>query len=279
MAFTLRITFSGMCLFVPEPVGGGSTGRMHVLMPAMSAHHNHHHGSEHRHVAALSYDAGALVQGGPKLGVPALAGLGGHALTLGVGDTASLALCGHIPDLREVTQRPVDPDHLGADTGKKLTSRVTLSSGRITRVAPGVCWEWRPGEFRPIAHRVEWEIPDVQGDRLTLEATPLDGGGTPRLLGTLFPTDGRLDLVMYHETAPNLPPDPLPEEHQPVLMPGEHPPHFAAFYGLFGDPVPILLPRYWGKLADCPAVANPCVALPPDMGATAYLCIVAGVGI
>lgn len=278
MAFTLRITFSGMCLFVPEAAGGGSTGRMHVLMPTMSGHH-HHHGAADRHVAALGYDAGSLVPGGPRLGVAALAGMSGHEITLGTGDTASLALCGHIPDLREITLRPVDPDHLGADNRKKLMSRVTLAAGQITRVAPGVCWEWRPGEFRPIAHRVEWEIPNVAGDSLTLTATPLGGGGAVKPLGTLFPTDGLLSLDMYHDTAPNLPPDPLPEDHQPGLMPGEHAPHFAAFYELFGGAVPMLLPRYRGKLADCPPVANPCAALPPSMGGTAYACVVAGVGI
>lgn len=276
MAFTLRITFSGMCLFVPESLNGGTAGRMHVLLPAMFGHCT---AGPDRHVAALSYDAGALVQGGPMLGVDTLASLTGHALSLGSGDTASLVLCGHLPDLKEITGRPVDPDHLGPDTRKKLTSRVTLGAGRITRVAPGVCWEWRPGEFRPIAHRVEWEIPEVPGDHLQLLATPLGGGGPGKPLGTLYPSNGLVNLVVHHDTVENLPPDPLPAEHQPTLIPGEHARHFSAFYSLFGGPVPTLLPRYWGKLADCPPVANPCELLPPDMGGTAYACILGGVGI
>jgi hypothetical protein len=276
MAFTLRITFSGLCLFVPEAANGSPTGRMHVLLPGMFGHH---HGGAHRHVAALGYDTGSLVQGGPALGVTALARLTGHALTFGGGDTAALELCGHIPDLKEITGRPVDPDHLGADVGKKLTSRVTMAAGGITRVAPGVCWEWKPGEFRPIAHRVEWEIPEMEGDRLSVVATPLDGGGPSKALGTLFPTNGRLDLDVYHETAENLPPDPLPAAHQPGLMLGEHPPHFAAFYGLFGAPVPMVIPRYWGKLADCPPITNGCAELPPDMGLTAFACLVGGVSL
>jgi hypothetical protein len=276
MAFTLRITFSGLCLFVPEAPNGGTTGRMHVLMPGMFGHH---HAGADRHVAVLGYDAGALVQGGPALAVPAMARLTGYALSFGGGDTASLQLCGHIPDLKEITGKSVDPDHLAGDTRKKLVSRVTLGAGSITRVAPGVCWEWRPGEFRPIAHRVEWEIPDMEGDRLTIVGTPLGGGGASKPLGTLFPTNGLLSLDVFHETVENLPPDPLPAEHQPTLMTGEHPPHFAAFYELFGGPVPMLIPRYAGKLADCPPVANPCQALPPDMGLTAYLCLVGGVGL
>lgn len=273
MTFTLRITFSGLCLFVPEAVGGAATGRMHVLMPGMFGHH--HHGTD-RHIAALSYDAGSLVQGGPVLGVPSLATLSGLALEFGSGDTAELGLCGHIPDLREITGRGVDPDQLGPDTRGKLASRVTLRAGRITGVAPGVCWEWRPGEFRPIAHKVEWEIPRVKGDRLAVMATRLGGGGAPKSLGTLFPTGGRLNLEVYHDTTENLPPEPVPIAQQAIPAPGEHPRHFSAFYDVFGDSVPTLLPRYRGN--DCPPVANPCGTLEEEMGGTPYTCLVAGVG-
>jgi hypothetical protein len=277
MAFTLRITFSGLCLFVPEPAAqGGSTGRMHVLMPGMHGHH--HHGAADRHVPVLAYDTGYLVQGGTTTGVVALAKLTGHELVPVPGQAAELALCGHIVNLKEITNRPVDPDHLGADTKNKLVSRVTLGAGRITRVSPGVCWEWRPGEFRPIAHRVEWEIPDIEGDRLILAAEPIRGGSGQRPLGTLFPVDGRVNLEVYHETADDLPPDPLPLHHTSPPMPGEPPKHFAAYYGLFGGPVPIQLPRYWGSLDDCPVLPNPCDEIPPDMGGRPYTCLVAGVG-
>jgi hypothetical protein len=211
------------------------------------------------------------------MGVTALAKLTGHHLTLAAGDQAELKLCSEIVDLRDITGRGVDPDHLGADTRRKLVSRVTLGAGRITRVAPGVCWEWRPGEFRPIAHRVEWEIEGVEGDSLSLVSEPIRGGGAQKPLGTLYPVDGRVSLEVLHETPQDLPPDPMPLEHQTPPMPGDHPMHFSAFYGVFGGPVPIVLPRYWGPLADCPPHADPCAALPPDMGATPFTCLVAGV--
>ncbi|HEX2202607.1 MAG TPA: hypothetical protein VHG91_04900 [Longimicrobium sp.] len=274
MAFTLRITFSGLCLFVPEPVGGG-TGRMHVLMPGMFGHH---HGPEDRHVPVVVYDAGALVQGGPSLGVPALAKLTGYTLTLGQGDTAGMSLCSQIVDLAEITGRSVDPDHLGPDSKRKLTARVTLRAGAITRVAPGVCWEMRPGEFRPIAHRVEWEIPDFPGDSLALVGQPLSGGGAAREMGTLYPRNGLLSIEVLHETPQELPPEPLPLEHHPLPTPGEHPKHFSAFYTLFGEPVPIVLPRFWGTLEDAPAMTGGCPEIPPDAGAYAYTCLVAGAG-
>jgi hypothetical protein len=274
MAFTLRITFSGLCLFVPEPVASG-TGRMHVLMPSMSGHH---HDPEHRHVPVAVFDASYLVQGGSMLGVPVLASLTGHTLALGAGDTAGLSLCSQIVDLRQITGRPVDPDHLGADTKNKLTARVTLGAGAITRVAPGVCWEMAPGEFRPLAHRVEWEIPDFPGDSLTLTAQPLGGGGSPRVLGTLYPRDGRVNMEILHETPQDLPPEPRSADQHPTPMQGDAAEHFAAFYGVFGGPVPNVTPRYWGRLEECPPTTGGCPVLPPDMGRLAYACLVAGVG-
>jgi len=272
MAFTLRITFSGLCLFVPEPANGGGTGRMHVLMPSMSGEHD----AADRHVAALAYDTGYLVQGGAPTGITALVSLSGQEFTPVVGAAANLSLCGHIVDLREITQRGVDPDHLGADSQNKLMARATLGAGRITRVAPGVCWEWRPGEIRRIAHKVQWEIPDVDGDSLTLVSEAIGGGGGQKALGTLFPMNDRVNLVLYHETSQDLPPDPLPVESQRVPARGFIPHHFAAYYSLFGDSVTTLMPRFWSD--DCSPPANPCVAMDPDLGGMPYMCLVAGVG-
>lgn len=273
MAFTLRITFSGLCLFVPEPVGTG--GRMHVLMPGMFGHH---HGAEDRHVPVLAYDAGYLLPTGDLLGSPVLSRLTGHTLALGDGDTASQTLCSQIVDLAQVTGRPVDADHLGADTKKKLVSRVTLGAGGITRVASGVCWEMRPGEFRPIACRVEWEIPSMPGDSLTLTAQPLGGGGGAKPMGTLYARDGLLSVDVLHETPQDLPPEPRSMAHVPTPMPGDPPKHFSAFYGLFGGPVPMVMPRFWGSLSECPPFPGGCPELPPEMGAIAYDCLVAGAG-
>jgi hypothetical protein len=275
MAFTLRITFSGLCLFVPEPVAGG-TGRMHVLMPGMFGHHHGHHGAEDRHVPVLVYDVGYTQPSGALLGIPALARLTGYTLALGQGGTAGLSLCSQIVDLAQITGRPVDPDHLADDTKKKLVSRVTLGAGSITRVGPGVCWEMQPGEFRPIANKVEWEIPNVPGDSINLLAQPLGGGGSPRGLGTLYPRDGVVSVQVLHETPQDLPPEPRTMDQVPMPMPGDPPKHFSAFYSLFGGPVPTVMPKYWGKLADCPPYTNGCPELPPDMGNITINCLVAG---
>lgn len=274
MAFTLRITFSGLCLFVAEPAPGRGTGRMHVLMPGMFGHD---HGAD-RHVAAVAYDTGHLAPGGTPSGITAMAAISGRQVTPVAGDAATLSLCGHIPNLREITGRAVDPDHLGADNARKLTARVTLGAGRITRVSPGVCWEWRPGEYRPIANRVEWEIADVEGEQLTLVSELIGGGGEQKALGTLYPMNGRVNLVVYHETTQDLPPEPLPVHHQPVPARGFTPHHFASYYGLFGGNVPTVLPRFQGALAECQPLANACAEIPPEMGRMPYTCLVAGDG-
>ena len=274
MAFTLRITFSGLCLFVPEPAGEGPAGKMHVLMPNMFGCGC----GEDRHVAAVAYDTGHLAESGTPTGVTAMVAVSGQQITPVAGEEANLAFCDHIVNLQEITGTPVDSDHLGADTAHKLNARVTLGAGGITRVAPGVCWEWNPGELRPIAHKVEWEIDDVEGDSLTLVSEPIGGGSTQKALGTLYPMDGRISLVMYHETPQGLPPEPMPLDDFPVPSVGFTPHHFSAYYTLFGGTVPTLLPRYAGPLSMAPELPNPCATIPPDLGTLPYTCLVAGSG-
>jgi hypothetical protein len=272
MAFTLRLTFSGLCLFVPQPAATGTRGRMHVLMPSMAGH-AHHHSEADRHVPMVAYDAGYLVQGGTLNGITAAASLTGHTLTLGEGEDALLAVCSQIVNLTEVTERPVDPDHLGDDEQKKLVSRVTLGAGGMTRVSPGACWEWAPGLFRPIAHRAEWEITDLPGDSVVLTAEPFGGGGAPKPLGTLYPVDGVVSVDVYHVTPSDLPPEPLPMEQQPAPVPGEDALHFSAYYGLFGGPVPTRIPKYWGSIEECPPFPGGCPTMPPAMGSITYRCM------
>lgn len=90
--------------------------------------------------------------------------------------------------------------------------------------------------------------------------------------------NGRVEVVVYHETPDSLPPDPVAVESQPVPAQGFSPHHFSAYYTLFGGPVPTLLPRFWGKYSECPPLANPCEPLPPDMGGVPFYCLVGGVG-
>lgn len=140
MAFTLRITFSGLCLFVPEAAESGATeGRMHVLMPRMFC-------GPDRHVAAVAYDTGHLAEGGTPTGATAMISISGQQVVPVAGETAALALCSHIVDLREITQRPVDPDALGADTSAGSGGPASFAPSRIR-------WSGRSRMWRATASR------------------------------------------------------------------------------------------------------------------------------
>lgn len=262
MAFTLRISVSGLCLFVPQPMGSG--GRMHVLMPVVLGDP---YGPEDRHVPAVVYDAGTLVRGGPFLDVPVVASLTDCMLPLGGGDTALPALSPPIVDLTELTGRSVDPNCLGADTRRKLLARVTLHAGGAVRAAAGACWEMRPGEIRPVAHQVEWEIPNVPGDSLALVAGSLRGGGMARDLGTLYPSGGLLSIGIMNGTPQEMPPEP---ERRPLPAPGERARHFGAFYGLLCETTTDVIPRYAGTPSDAPPREGGFPELP--LHAAAFAC-------
>ena len=270
MAFTLRINFSGLCMFVPQPVNG----LMHVLLPKSTAHA---HGAD-RHVPVLWFDMAHLrpgVTGGDN--IPVLVRLAGETLRLNGTGAANLYICTEIVNLRPVTGKPVHADHLGKDERQKLAARITLGSGRMTRIAPGDCWEWVPGQFRHLAHQVEWEIeyPDAS---LTLQMEDFDGvpGRTLQTLYPFTPLGGTpvINLNVHHVPVGDLPPDPEPASQRHVPAFGAEPTHFLTFYTLFGGGVPIRLPKYWGSGSDCERTSACLPVL--DMGGSPFNCMVAG---
>lgn len=77
MSYTLRINFSGLCMFVPEPASVTNPDRMHVLMPTPRGHASWPDG----HVAALGFDTVHLRQ--KATGGMAFRPLSGYAFKLG----------------------------------------------------------------------------------------------------------------------------------------------------------------------------------------------------
>lgn len=273
MAFTLHITFSGMCLFVPQPASQGATaGTMHVLMPRMDP--SHHHGAD-RHVPVLSFNPMYLLPGTDIVEDSfTLIPLDEHELELS-GQLAELKLCERIVNLTRVTQAPVAAEHLGGNP-QQLLSRVRLGVGKMARVSPPtVCWEWNPGTMRPIAHRAEWQI-NYGGSTLELPALTRLGTGEVKPLPQLHPRGNRINLDILYIPAVELPPRP---EEVHVPEPGFRPSHFATYYRLFGKPVPVRLPVYCGSATSrggCGMVDH-CTDLDRDMGGTAFTCMLAGV--
>ena len=273
MAFTLHITFSGMCLFVPQPASqGATTGTMHVLMPRMDP--SHHHGAD-RHVPVLSFDPAYLRPGTDIFDeAVTLVPLDEQELALS-GQQADIRLCERIVNLTRVTNVPVAAEHLGS-APRKLLSRIQLGAGKMERVSPPTtCWEWEQGKLRPIAHRAEWQI-TFSEDTLKLPPLTRLDTGSPTPLPELHPRGNRINLNILYIPSVELPPRP-----EPIHVPahGFKPSHFATYFRLFGAPVPVRLPVYWGKVkieTEC-GMADHCTDLDSDMGGTAFTCMLAGV--
>jgi hypothetical protein len=275
MPFDVKINFSGLCLFAPEPGGTVGPDRMHVLMPKV-AHHTH---GPDRHIPVVYFDVAHLSPTPmPLKNIFAQVLLRGHTMELGSGG-ATLALCSQMANLKEVTGRDAKPNLFGSDPDKRLDSRVTLSGGSMTAASEGYCWEWDPGVVRRISHQVEWTIPGLTTLPLQLEAIDAETTNA-RTLPPLYPVAGDAGDVIYlyihHVPSAELPPD---QDKGHELMPGQETPHFSAYYSLFGGPVPTRVPRYWSKMSDAQPTSTPCPVLSGwrgPRGEGAYNCMVAG---
>jgi len=229
MPFTLRIRFSGLCLFAPQPAAGGTPDRMHVLMPKATG--------AHLHIPVLEFDAAHMLPGStPGSAVTQLL-LRESALTV-EGAGVDLKVCDEIVNVRDATSSPVLPDLYDGNPGGLLASRVTLLGGRMKRVSPGVCWKWVDGKRRRMAHVAEWEM-SMPGDALLWVLQQLPGGTTTPpavpLLIPMGPSGGKLLNVRIR----HLPADELTLERPDKPIPTKAD-HFAHYYALFGKPVTVL---------------------------------------
>jgi hypothetical protein len=281
MPYTLRITFTGLCLFVPEPVGGAETGLMHVLFPVFTGdgHDGHDgHAGTHRHLPVLYFDTAHLRAGSPGPdGVLGQKPLRNLLIQLGTdAPAADLRLCPAIVNLKEVTGEQVNADQYRADIAGKVTTRVTLGLGRNTAVASGVCWDFA-GTVRKIAHKARWTIGNLEPP-LQLPVGNLHGTGA-RGLPPLYPladADGNqfINLQVFHTPAVDLPPE--PELPVPIGI-GATPAHFAGLYDLYRTGVPTLLPTYRDPDLPCPPSdpGSVCAEI-GELGGSPFNCMVAG---
>lgn len=230
MAFTLRIKFSGLCLFSHQAATGSQPARIHVLMPTAV--------QQHRHIPVLQFDAAHLTTCGGSSEVVAQILLREYALTID-GPLLDPGICSTIVDLREITGAPVMPSLYDSNPGGLLASRITLTGGRMASVDPGVTWEWVSGTRRLMAHVAVWEI-DLPGDavRFRLENVGGGTGATPPVLPLLIPNSHKLLNVSIR----HLPPEELALETPPVSIPTQAD-HVAMYYPLFSGTPPVILPK------------------------------------
>lgn len=266
MPFTLRIRFSGLCLFVPKR-DTANLMRMHVLMPNVV---NGGHCGE-RHIPVLKFDTAHLHRDQRnKHGIIAQRDILGWSMGIGTGEASSF-ICPEIVKLRDVTGQDVPDDLLQqSPETTALGARVTLADGGMVRVARGKCWNWASGQTRRMAHIVVWEV-EVDEDVLNLSLTPL-GNGQPEPLPSLFPivlADGSrfIDLSLHNLTPDDLAPIPPVVPEPGPLAPARH---FAAYYDLYPPITQILLPLYQGRECDLPA--DPCDE-EQELGSSAFNCM------
>lgn len=274
---TLELEFNCLCLFVPDP----NDEVVHVLMPGTDGHPDDHddgHAEHGKHVVRMLHRS---FKGDEKLrGRP----LEGWALTLGpetpspsavrtlgpkvpsAGRTppsktapASRTLVSHgdrdsegeLPDLSDITGRTVDPALLGLNPGSRVAARITLRTGRATRLAYESTWRIENDATHitrdiRIAHQVTWRMEHVDPTLIWSRLSGRSNGDYAPLesLNALEPEDDlSYRLRIFHVTEDALPP------RGGILKPAEMRQHYRAFYSLLGEnhPADGLLPRITEK--------------------------------
>ncbi|HEX7241212.1 MAG TPA: hypothetical protein VF263_13140 [Longimicrobiaceae bacterium] len=265
MAFKLRITFTGLCLFVPDR----SRTRMHVLMPDTTGHPGM------LHLARLHYNgANAGGPAGPVVPVP----LEGLALDF-VGLAGNVhALPPEIANLTTILGARADPSIRSG-----VISSVTLRAGKVTHrqglgkwVFPGDPQRRRP---RHEVHMANWAVWTARVDaaEVGLVTTPRGIGPRGGLL-TLKPVQGS-DLVCI--TVSHL----YIHEEELEREPGYVPEHFHCYFPCLqgGDlREPELLEKGWTPLTAVEGEEGDSRCVPDDKArrvlalGIAYSCMIAG---
>ncbi|HEX7241213.1 MAG TPA: hypothetical protein VF263_13145 [Longimicrobiaceae bacterium] len=254
-SFTLRIVFTGLCLFVPD-----RSGRfMHVLMPKTGRPNEpvpHPHEVEEHEVWLKGKDIAERMEGWTF----DLSGLSG-----GIG-----ALPKEIVNLTEFFDAKADPDNV-----KLLAAKVTLGAGKVTHRRGRGKWVFSdlesgvplpPGPVY-MANWAAWSV-QVPGRELVLRRRPLDGGES-HLFKVVEPDED--DVVCL--TFSHLPPDETSDD-QDVGYVAEH---FHAFLTCLPDAehrVPILIGKAWPfpDAVEAGDTDNRCI---PGIPGIAYSCMIA----
>ncbi|HYH81459.1 MAG TPA: hypothetical protein VEX86_16770 [Longimicrobium sp.] len=269
MPFDLKLTFTGMMLYVPE------INQLQVLMPktaetipAPVVSSNGGCSGENPecvepHAARLTFDTAHTRQGMTALD-DVVAHVSLRQKRLDVPAVGSAYVRGVPSDIALATS-PVRQDVLDGIANSDLASRIRVSTGAATYADPGECWEYQ-GIVRRMSHQVEWTIAGVPGDHLDLPLTDLSGLTGQGSLPRLYPINGQIELWVWHAPAFELPPDGIAPE---TPVDGDQAHHFSHL-GILLDSRALEMPLFRPNL---------CGELPPgtrpryrDKGATSLNC-------
>lgn len=235
MPFELRIHFTGLCLFTPDPTpSDNGPPRLHVVLVADGMHH-----------PRLIYDSGYATEGSRDLsGDLKCERLNGFALTIGTpGGPIDLNLPPAILDLHEMFGVGRLPrKYTGPTPGSDVAARVTALAGGVTSTALGARYIVPGGDAdkwpRKITTLVQWTIEGLEGKFDAWKLEPL-GQTSPTAGPTLFPINDEIDVWIFNSMAIDLP----PPGRRKLPRKGDKAEHFGAYYKLFpsgSHPVPEL---------------------------------------
>ncbi|HXB25065.1 MAG TPA: hypothetical protein VNV25_10085 [Gemmatimonadaceae bacterium] len=237
MAFDLKITFTGLCMFVIDkdnPVGP----RLHVLL--MECPHA-------THSPVLLYDKSyADPQPSPEWQYFLCAKLDNCSFDFpcdattppdfdslpisadnnvaGIGDLDEFSGCG------KLSRSYID------DSSQIAAARFTLRTGRTSGFGQGSPFTVEtkgPTINRKLVHYTEWLIPNVNStvlgrEGLLLQCSYLTSQGDTPLILPLFAHNNQIRLVVMNAMAEDIPPN-----HPDTPMPGTPASHFGAYYECF----------------------------------------------
>jgi len=191
MGFDLKVTFTGMCFFVPDRQPGAGP-RLHVLLPATggAATHGGHGGEdEHRHYPQLSYPAHhECPAAGSQL---TTRDFEGWELDLPAREPPDdpLPELPRVADLQALAGLKIDWTQLGDTPRRSVVARVRVPWWRDAAAVDGGRWKFERGDDElELSNQVTLTIPQP-GEKLELVPRSL-GVGIVHPPLTLVPKDG-----------------------------------------------------------------------------------------
>lgn len=251
MSFDLKLTFTGMMMYVPQAT------QLQVLFPktaetvAAAVISSGGCGTEtadcvEPHAARITFDTAYARQGAAALD-EAVAHVSLRNKRLEIPAVGSAYVRG-IPPVVAVAPGPVRQDVLDGTSDADLAARIRVSTGQATYADPGECWEYQ-GTIRRMSHQVEWTISGIDDDYpLQLPLTDLAGLATRGSLPRLYPIDGVVELWIWHAPAFELPPDGLAPQTPQDGDQGHHFAHLGMLLEARALEMPLFRPEQCGPL-------------------------------
>jgi hypothetical protein len=247
MPFTLRVTFTGLCLFTVDRQDRPA-GRLHAVLINYGEENaggsaTGHAAHRPRHYPRLVYDKAYETKGATelarRLACPALDGT--ELRFDDQGNAFRPLIPREVADLDEIAGvGPLNRRHVEPNPPPTVIARVTTNVGGFTGIGRTPRWTSAQGRReawpRTITNRLEWTIADIPGDALDHWTLVGLDGSTGKRLPTLYPIDGVIDVWVFNAMMSELP----PADSTLASLPGERAAHFDAYFLLFPGVPPVI---------------------------------------